>query len=482
MNQDYGGEWIRLVCIAAIIVCGTLGSDSTVTGQSADPAIVHASMGPLTVHRSNPRFFSTPDGRAVWLTGSHTWATLQERGIEGETPDFDYPRYLDFMHRHGHNFLRLWVWEHAQWMQFVDADVPIRYTPSIYQRTGPGNALDGKPKFDLTKFNEAFFRRLRNRVQEAQRRGIYVSVMFFQGFSVKKRPASANSGNNWHGNPFHKANNVNGINGDRSGSDTGHDLHTLADPAVTNLQKAHVRRVIDTLNDFDNVLWEIGNELPMPSKEFQYHMIRFVREYESHKPKQHLIGMTGAPLGTKKLMGSDADWISPAGAIWMGNPPAADGEKVMVVDTDHCRALRYDPDWVWNNLTRGNHFILMDEYLDFRAGSPKTPDPKWDHTRSAMGAARRLCERLDLATLRPQSESASTGFCLADPGHTWVVFQPKARATTVQTGRGRWHVQWIDPVTGVPFGDLEAKAADGAITVTSPRSGATVLLVTKAHR
>jgi|GEM_PF-6698547 hypothetical protein len=38
--------------------------------------------GPLTVHPSNPRYFAAPDGRAVWLTGSHAWATVQERGVE----------------------------------------------------------------------------------------------------------------------------------------------------------------------------------------------------------------------------------------------------------------------------------------------------------------------------------------------------------------------------------------------------------------
>ncbi len=72
-------------------------------------------LGPLTVHPTNPRYFAASDGRAVWRTGSHTWATLQERGVEDETPDFDYAQYLDFMQKHGHNFLRMWVGEHARW-------------------------------------------------------------------------------------------------------------------------------------------------------------------------------------------------------------------------------------------------------------------------------------------------------------------------------------------------------------------------------
>jgi hypothetical protein len=34
-------------------------------------------MGSLEVHPQNPRYFATPAGRAVRLTGSHTWAAFQ---------------------------------------------------------------------------------------------------------------------------------------------------------------------------------------------------------------------------------------------------------------------------------------------------------------------------------------------------------------------------------------------------------------------
>ena len=84
---------------------------------------------PLRAHPDNPLYFTNGSGRAIWLTGSHTWATFQERGVAGQTPDFDYDAWLDFMARNGHNFLRLWRWEHAQWMQFVPAETLIRYEP-----------------------------------------------------------------------------------------------------------------------------------------------------------------------------------------------------------------------------------------------------------------------------------------------------------------------------------------------------------------
>jgi len=51
-------------------------------------------------------------------------------------------------------------------------------------RTGPGRGRDGELKFDLTKFREEYFKRLRARVLEAGRRGIYVSIMLFNGLSI----------------------------------------------------------------------------------------------------------------------------------------------------------------------------------------------------------------------------------------------------------------------------------------------------------
>jgi hypothetical protein len=55
------------------------------------------------------------------------------------------------LERHGHNFIRLWAWEQAAW--HAGGNQKPSYSPMAYARTGPGLALDGKPKFDLTKFD-----------------------------------------------------------------------------------------------------------------------------------------------------------------------------------------------------------------------------------------------------------------------------------------------------------------------------------------
>lgn len=405
--------------------------------------------GPLTVCPVNSYWFADSQGDAVFLTGSHTWANRQERGVEGRTPHFDYKAYLDFLESHGHNFIRLWAWEHARWMQFVSPEVPIRYAPSPWLRTGPGKAIDGQPRFDLTRFNPDYFERLRDRIESAQRRGIYVAVMLFQGFSLdKRRGRKETQGNAWHGHPMNTANNVNGINGNPSGDDSGRETHTLGVPEITRLQEAYVRRTIEAVGDFDNVLWEIGNECHRQSVPWQYHMIRFIREVESKRPTQHLIGMTGAPINNDALMNSPADWISPIGQQYLTDPPVSSGETVVVVDTDHIKPWDHSPSWVWKNLLRGNNFILMDGYMDFRLGTPEQPDPKWNPTRQAMGLAQRLAERVDLKRMPPQPNLTSTGYCLADPGRAYLVYQPTQGGFSMQLAEGKYQGEWLNPTDG----------------------------------
>ena len=70
--------------------------------------------GPLRVHPTNPRYFTDgmkmPDGswKAVYLTGSHTWANLIDCGPSDPPPVFDFDAYLGFLQQHHHNFIRLW--------------------------------------------------------------------------------------------------------------------------------------------------------------------------------------------------------------------------------------------------------------------------------------------------------------------------------------------------------------------------------------
>src|SRR6185295_8427445 len=117
-----------------------------------------------------------------------------------------------------------------------------------------------------------------------------VSVMLFQGWSIDN--IGRGGGNPWLSHPYNGANNINGVNGDINGDNQGPETHTLGNPANT-YQKTLVRKYIDTLNDLDNVLWEITNEDNVDSTAWQYDMINYIKQYEAGKPARHPVGMSG---------------------------------------------------------------------------------------------------------------------------------------------------------------------------------------------
>lgn len=455
--------------------------------------------GPLRVLASNPRYFTDGSGKAIFLTGSHTWANFAVDFGDSDPPGgIDYEGFLDFLVAHNHNFFRGWLWDVPFTAQGNNGG-PFHYQPYAWLRTGTGMATDGKPKFDLTKFNQAYFDRLRSRVIAARDRGLYVSVMLFQGYALQfnRNPRD--------GFAFDGRNNINGLD-----AGPGHAAHTLEFPAVTTAQEDYVRKVIDTVNDLDNVLYEIANEAGPYSTAWQYHMINFIHRYERTKPKQHPVGMTLSFKGgtDEELFASPADWISPDySKSYIKDPPTADGRKVVVVDSDHCygwRQLKKDGPaehqaWAWKNFLRGNLTLFMDPYLAKIAGNNVgrnhptgahstepyygiTPDPYWETLRVAMGRTRIYAEKMDLASMTPRLELASTRYCLANPGLEYLVYKPAgAREFTVTVVGGAYSFEWYDPTHGKVVNTGRLDASDSARSFAAPFGGDAVLYLKKAR-
>jgi len=361
---------------------------------------------PLKVHPDNPRYVTDGSGKAICLTGSHTWLNFQDiRDVPPLIfpPVFNYEKHLEMLESWHHNFIRLWAWEEA-WA--LGGNTVIRLSPSLFARTGPGKGNDNLLKFDLTQFNPEYFQRLRQRIIEADRKGIYVGVMLFQGFSVSRKIKS-HYFSPWAFHPCNKNNNINGIDGDRDMDGERYEVHSLQDSAILSIQKAYVRRTIDELNDLDNLVYEIVNEGHRASTAWQYELIRYIQEYERTKPKQHLVWMTFQwdeifGKGTNKnLANSPAEIISPGAddrKSYELSPPVADGSKVILLDTDHLNPAHTDRQWVWKAFMRGYNPI----YMDFMGTDKKTTD-----TRVAMGIIRRFAEKIDLAKMKPAADSTT---------------------------------------------------------------------------
>jgi len=502
----------------------------TSTTRTDEPT---AAPGPLVVSRTNPRYFTVAgdEGRAVYLTGSHIWNNLHDGmgpgpGCADQPEELDFDDYLDFLVDRGHNFIRLWRWEQVRSLA-AGGDFHLCMTPQPWARTGPGDAIDGRPRFDLERFDDAFFDRLRERTIAAGERGIYVDVMLFEGWALHLSPAPFHV----EGHPFHEKNNVNGIS-----IASILDIQVLPlDPRVQELQEAYVRKVIDTVHDLPNVLWEVANEssgggtvdagfaemlgqegIPEwgDSTAWQYSVIELVKRYEEERGYDaHPIGMTMQfPVADQvkvndPLFDGPADWISPGyddeffaegghpmapgspQSRWLEDPPVADGRKVVISDTDHFAPGTGDPLWAWRSFLRGHHPILMDFGL---LGGPTPDDPSaggpmafesFEPARYAMGDTVRFAERIDLIRMEPRDDVSSTGYALADPGREYLVLQPSDQDEpfTVTLEAGTYGVEWFS------LREREASLADdvtvesgGAIGFTAPTgAGLAVLHLTR---
>lgn len=425
----------RAVLVALALAIGLGGaapSHSRTVGKS------------LRVSSVNPRYFTDSSGRAVYLTGSHVWwnlvgdRTWRVDCRYGAVKPFDYDDYLDRLVRYHHNFIRLWTIELTTWRECGDQ---VKVAPHPWLRTGPGRAFDGLPRFSLRRFNPAYFTRLWARVAAARKHGLYVAVMLFEGWGPQFQRAPWRS----RAHPFHPLNNVNGVSPDRNRDGRLHEIYTLGSPTVRSIQEAYVRKVIDTVGRFDNVLYEIANESGAFSIPWQYHMINVVRHHEAKRrlPRRP-VGMTfvHGDWDGHALYRSRAEWVAPKNPRHMTDPPAASARKVTFSDTDH-HGLGYgDPTFPWRTFMRGYNPILMDEL---------TPASWIEDIRYAMGNTRRYADRISLTRMAPRGDLCSTGYCLVWPGREYLVYQPRGGALTVDLSpaSGRtFSVEWMHPVTG----------------------------------
>ncbi|MHC4741459.1 MAG: hypothetical protein ACYS8Z_06085, partial [Planctomycetota bacterium] len=260
------------------------------------------------------------------------------------------------------------------------------------------------------------------------------------------------------------------------------EIHTLGNKAVTAIQEAYVRKVIDTVNKFDNVLYEISNENHPPSTQWQYHIIRFIKNYEKNKPQQHPVGMTFQYKGGKNedLFKSPADWISPNNqGGYRDNPLPADGRKVVLNDTDHLWGIGGNQAWVWKSFTRGHNPIFMDPYDGVVLG--KKFDPKWEPIRKSLGYTRNYALRMDLASALPRPGLASTKFCLANTGKEYLIYNPGAGgpAITVTLKPGAYKYEWMNPDNGKIVSKGSADAKEGPRKFKAPFEGDAVLYIVR---
>src|ERR1043166_1979021 len=205
-----------------------------------------ATREPIKVHPDNPHYFLFREKPALLVTsGEHYGAVMNL--------DFDYKVYLQELAAHGFNLTRVFSGTYREAPGFGGiitgnpmAPPPHRYVCPWARGETPGY-FDGGNKFDLSRWDPAYFERLKDFVTEAGKHGIVVELVLFCGMY---------DDGFWKACPMHAENNVNGIGKGVASK----DVLSLGNPELVAVHEAVVRKLAQELRSFDNVYYEICNE------------------------------------------------------------------------------------------------------------------------------------------------------------------------------------------------------------------------------
>jgi hypothetical protein len=443
----------------------------------------------LRVNAKNPRYFDNGFGRAIVLSGvNHGWE-LQDNGWS--TPyTLDWDGFLDYLESYQLNYIRLWKTESTIGREKTDQLT----TPMPYERTGPGMAIDGERKFDLDRFNQAYFDRMRKRCIDARKRGMYVCVMLFEKHSTFNQKSDDGREYPWKAHPFHPSNNISGVSPDINKDGTPQEIHHIPEEnqdaksiiqarRTLFYQEAYIRKVVDTLNDLDNVIFEVCNEaLPDDATDrWQIYLANYFKNYESTKPFQHLIGFTGPakyhiddPWPDMEEQKIDAvDFVSPREVdLYRTDPPVNDGRKIVFADSDHINPYGRDNIWAWKSFTRGLHPQALESYGIIPENLPRIDFKRDRLVRVALGQCLDYAKKIDLVSMLPRPDLSSTPFCLANPDNEYLVFSPDGSSFTVELGGNTeaYQVEWLN----IESGEVTEPATVTSESLNPPFSGPAV--------
>ena len=432
-----------------------------------------ASAEPLKLHPENPHYFLWKEKAAVLIgSGEHYGAVLNL--------DFDYAKYLGAYAGAGMNVTRTFTGAYVEPQGAFKierntlAPAPGRLICPWARSAEPGY-VNGGNKFDLTKWDEAFFARLKDFMAQAEKRGVIVEMNLFTPMYEQMQ---------WDYSPMNARNNINGI-----GQAGKHEVYTLdKEPALLARQIEMTRKIVTELNGFDNLYFEAMNEPYFGGVTQAWHdrIADTIHETEKALPKKHLISWNVAN-GAKQV-----DKPHPAISILnfhYANPPDAVAQNYALnlpigenetgfkgTGDDHYRME------AWEFMLAGGALFNHLDY-SYAAGHEDGDFPVKDPTPGGGGATvrksfqflRTFLERFDLPKMKPAPKLIRKGA----PEHWRAIGDGAARFGLYAKGAapaeiifalpdGRWNQRWFDAGSGALLLEDTVEAKDGTAILKMP--------------
>jgi hypothetical protein len=440
---------------------------------------------PLRLHPENPHYFLFRGKPTVLVTsGEHYGAVLNL--------DFDYKTYLAELERQHLNHTRTFAGAYREVPgSFSIGDNTL--APKEDRFLCPW-MRDGR-KFDLTRWNPAYFTRLRDFMREASRHGIVVELNLFCPFYKDEM---------WEVSPFNTVPRL--------------EAFTLKHAAITEAQVGLVKKIVDELRGFDNLYYEIANEPYFGgiTLEWQRHIARAIADAEKGFPEKHLISQNIAN-GSTKIADPDPQvsifnfhYTRPPDAVAMNSGlKRAIGMNETGFDGSADSTYRIQG---WDFLMAGGALYNNLDY-SFAVGhesgtlqyDAKTPGGGSTALRRQLGILHGFLRRLDFVHMAPAGGFVTGGVpegasvrALAQPGKQYAIYlhhgrivkdgKPRyqvdaARRTaklTLDLPKGRYTAEWVDTKSG-KMNRRTLTHSGGACTLESPEYAEDVALAVRTR-
>ncbi len=317
-NRCYGkGEWntYDVVCIDGVIRLSVNGKFvNGITGSSqkrgylclesegapinfrnikiielAPGVLSKPTQKPISLHPQNPHYFMFREKPAILIGSTEHYGAVMNL-------DFDFVSYLNELEVSGLNVTRTFTGIYVEpagafgIKKNTMAPAPERFICPWARSMEPGYANGGN-KFDLNKWDNNYFTRLKDFIAEAGKRNVVVELDLFSNIYDTIQ---------WKLSPLYFRNNVNGV--DRIND--WKEILSLRHPGLLAVQEKMVRKIISELKDFDNLYYEVCNEPyfgdTLALRQWEDYMTAVVADAEKNFENKHLISNNAA--NTYKLV------------------------------------------------------------------------------------------------------------------------------------------------------------------------------------
>lgn len=430
---------------------------------------------PLALHPNNPHYFQFRGKPTILITSAeHYGAVLNS--------EFDTTRYLDELHRHGLNLTRVLSGVYCEDTKAFGitrntlAPTDGKLLCPWARSQNPGYAGGGNA-FDLSRWDDAYFQRLKAFLAEAGKRGIVVELVLFCPFYEDSM---------WNLSPMNAANNVNGL-----GKITRDAVYNRdKNGGLQAVQEGVVKKIVSELRAFDNLYFEVCNEpyFGGVTDDWQSRIVDVIVDAEKPLTDKHLISLNIAN-GSKKI-----EKPHPAVSIFnfhYTSPPTAVKENFGLnkVIGENETGFKGTGDThyrmeAWEFLLAGGGLYNNLDF-SFAVGSEdgtfqypeKTPGGGNAGFRAQIRVLKEFLLGFDFTRMVPDETIVKGGLLakgrahvLSEPGKQYALYLFGGPSAKLQLAlpNGKYRAEWVSPLTGEVLKTETMMSTGPAVELNSP--------------